>query len=83
MNHHLRELSHRFHDNIDVRLLWRQHDDRVVVAVADGKTGEQFSIEVPDGERALDVFHHPYAYAARHRIDTRAVTPDPFRLRAA
>jgi len=33
----------------------------------DGRTGDAFSVEVRDGERALDVFHHPYAYAATRR----------------
>jgi hypothetical protein len=66
-----RELDHRSHDRIDVRLLWRERDDRVIVAVADDKTGERFSIEVRDDERALDVFRHPFAYAAWHRADAR------------
>ena len=30
----LRELDHRVSDGIDVRLLWRQHDNRVLVAVS-------------------------------------------------
>jgi hypothetical protein len=59
-----RELDHRISDGIEVRLLWRPHDDAVIVAVLDGRTGEGFSIVVEDGERALDIFHHPYAYAA-------------------
>jgi hypothetical protein len=28
-----------------------------------------------DGERARDVFHHPYASAAWHRIPTRPAMP--------
>jgi hypothetical protein len=87
MSDHLRELDQRSHDGIDVLLLWRERDDRAVVTVADAKTGERFSIEVPDGERALNVFHHPYAFAAWHRIDTRSPThehaPEPLHLRAA
>ena len=66
-----RELDRRLHDRIDVRLLWRASDDRVIVAVADEKTGERFSVEVRDGERALDVFRHPFAYAAWHRVEIR------------
>ena len=57
----LRELDHRVSDGIDVRLLWRPHDNRALVAVADHKTGESFTIEVGADQRALDVFHHPYA----------------------
>jgi hypothetical protein len=63
----LRELDHRSGDGIDVRLLWRPHDDRVLVAVADAKTGEAFTLEVGPGQRALDVFHHPFAYAGDRR----------------
>jgi hypothetical protein len=65
----LRELDHRNGDHIDVWLLWRKSDDQVVVAVSDDKTGVRFRIEVRDGERPLDVFHHPYAYAALRGID--------------
>ena len=68
----LRELDHRSNDRLDVWLLWCESDDRVLVAVADEKTGERFWIEVRAGERALDVFHHPYAYAAWRGIDTRS-----------
>ena len=64
-----RELDHRSHDRIHVRLLWRARDDRVIVAVADEKTGERFSVDVHDDERALDVFRHPFAYAAWHRVE--------------
>ena len=59
-----RELDSRTNDRIEVRLLWRQRDDRVIVAVADGKTGERFTVDVRGDENALDVFHHPFAYAA-------------------
>ena len=68
----LRELDRRCNDGIDVRLLWRPGDNRVLVAVDHGKTGERFSIEVPAGGNALDFFHHPYAYAALHGIDSRS-----------
>ena len=76
MNTHLadqlRELDSRTSDGIHVRLLWDQHDDRVTVAVDDAKTGDAFTIEVREDERALEVFHHPYAYAAFRGIETRA-----------
>ena len=73
-----RELDHRRSDRIDVWLLWREHDNAVLVAVADEKTGDRLTIEVRDGERPLDVFHHPYAYAAFHGIDVSAGTaPEP------
>lgn len=59
----MRELHSRTADGILVRLLWRQNDGRLFVAVTDDKTGEAFSLEVPKGQRALQVFDHPYAYA--------------------
>jgi hypothetical protein len=59
----LRELDHRVNDGIDVQLLWRPEDDRVLVAVSDARTGHAFTITVAADQRALDVFHHPYAYA--------------------
>jgi hypothetical protein len=58
----LRELDHRVNDGIDVWLLWRVTDDQLVVAVADAKHDEAFTIEVARDESPLDVFHHPFAY---------------------
>jgi hypothetical protein len=63
----LRELHSRTTDGILVRLLWCQDDNRVFVAVNDEKTGETFSVEVPDGERPLHVFDHPFVYANQTR----------------
>ena len=64
-----RELAHRRNDGLDIRLLWDSATDRVMVAVHDSKTDREFEIVVAPGERALDVFHHPFAYAA-YREDT-------------
>ena len=60
------ELDYRNNDGIEIRLLWGRADDRVIVTVDDTKGGDAFAIEVRDGERPLDVFHHPFAYAAAH-----------------
>jgi hypothetical protein len=60
----IRELAQRRNDGLDIQLLWDSATDRVSVALHDGKTGEGFEVEVGPGERALDVFHHPFAYAA-------------------
>jgi hypothetical protein len=57
------ELDHRVNDGIDVHMLWSPEDGRVYVAVSDSRTGDAFALEVADRSRALDVFHHPYAYA--------------------
>jgi len=60
----IRELAYRRNDGLDIRLLWDSASDRVTVSLHDGKTGEGFELEVGPDERALDVFHHPFAYAA-------------------
>jgi hypothetical protein len=70
----MRELDSRSSDGIHVRLLWSGHDGRLAVAVTDEKTGDAFALDVRDGDRAMDVFHHPYAYAAWRRIDTRGAS---------
>ena len=59
-----RELDSRTSDGILVQLLWYPLDGHVSVAVNDTKTGEIFELEVRDDRRALDAFHHPYAYCA-------------------
>jgi hypothetical protein len=75
----MRELHNRINDGFQVRMLWSELNGRVTVCVIDARTGASFTVDVHEGERALDVFHHPYAYAAHHGIDTSAVsrTDDP------
>jgi len=62
----MRELASRTSDGIHVQLLWHWHPGggHLSVAVNDTKCGETFELEIHHGDRALDVFHHPYAYAA-------------------
>jgi hypothetical protein len=38
------------------------------------RSGEVVEIAVREHERALDVFRHPYAYAAFHGVEPRAET---------
>jgi hypothetical protein len=72
----IRELHSRVNDGIEVRLLWKAVDDCLFVTVADRKRDEEFCVEVRDRSRALDVFHHPYAYAAHHGVHARAMGAD-------
>lgn len=58
----MREVDSRTNDGIHVRMLWSQDDGRVVVSVDDTRTGQTFSVEVPQDARAIEVFHHPFAY---------------------
>ena len=56
------ELAYRSSDGIDVSLLWSKTTNQLFVAVADGRTGDRFTVDAPR-DRALDVFNHPFAYA--------------------
>jgi hypothetical protein len=58
-----RELAHRTSDGIEVSLYWDKVGDTLTLEVYDAKLEEYFEIEVPR-DRALDAFHHPYAYLA-------------------
>jgi len=68
----IRELDSRISDGIYVRLLWHPDNGRVSITVDDARTGEAFELGVLEGERALDVYHHPYAYAAERRNGSEA-----------
>jgi len=59
-----RELAFRSNDGMDVALLWHTASDLLSVLVADTRTDERFELVLDRDDRALDVFHHPYAYAA-------------------
>jgi hypothetical protein len=68
------ELDSREGDGITVSLLWRKQTNVVTVALFDQRTAEEFEVVVsPD--RALDAFHHPYAYAADQGL---LAAPAPF-----
>jgi hypothetical protein len=62
------ELSSRSENGVDVALLWRQCDNTAIVVVVDQRTGAEFVLDVHESDNALDILHHPYAYAARRQI---------------
>ena len=68
------ELDDRHADGIDVRLLWDPSGNRILVSVFDSKSGEAFEVEA-DPALSLDVFHHPFAYAAGHGASRREALP--------
>jgi hypothetical protein len=57
------ELAHRRNHHFDVSLYWDTGRDELFVVVEDIGAGDRFSIAAPRA-KALDVFHHPFAYAA-------------------
>ena len=64
----MRELDYRFVNGLQVQLWWDPETSCVWVSVRDARTESQFLIEVREGERPMDVFHHPFAYAPHQRL---------------
>jgi hypothetical protein len=61
------ELATRASDGIEVALLWNRRADELKVRVTDNHTGTFFELTA-ERDNALDVFHHPYAYAAARGV---------------
>ena len=57
------ELAHRRNHDVEISLLWDREHDRLFVLVEDLGVGDRFSLQAAR-EKALDVFNHPFAYAA-------------------
>jgi hypothetical protein len=64
-----RELAHRSSDGIGVSLLWSEPTGGLFVAVHDERSGAGFELVVESGSEALEVFRHPFAYAAWRGIE--------------
>jgi hypothetical protein len=63
------ELASRESSGITVRLLWSRSTNLVTVTVADAASDDYFELVLDEHDRALDVFHHPFAHAAARGID--------------
>jgi hypothetical protein len=62
------ELAQRAGDGIVVSLMWSRADNALRVSIANTQTGEEFELDArPDN--ALDIYYHPYAYAAHRGVD--------------
>jgi hypothetical protein len=79
----MRELDYRFVNGLQVQLWWDSETSCIWVSVRDARTESQFLIEVRDGERPLDVFHHPFAYAPRQQLAAVLAGPSPTPSRRA
>jgi hypothetical protein len=64
------ELAHRESGTLQVTLLWAQETDVFSVSVDDAGTGERFELAV-EHRKPLDVYYHPYAYAALRGARTK------------
>ena len=70
----LRELAFRENDGIEVTLYWNSGDGALSVFVFDERTGDAFALAV-GADDPLDVFEHPFAYAARR--EPELTFPEP------
>jgi hypothetical protein len=59
-----KELAFRESNGVAVTLYWHSGTNRVSVTVYDAVSDELFELTAGASE-ALDLFHHPYAHAAR------------------
>jgi hypothetical protein len=70
------ELASRETNGITVRLLWSRSTNLVTVTVDDAANDDYFELIVDVHDRALDVFHHPFAHAAARGIEYRTGRPE-------
>jgi hypothetical protein len=63
------ELAVRHQDGTSVTLFWTRGTNVLAVAVVDHRNGDSFEFVLEPDERPLDVFYHPYAYAAARGLD--------------
>jgi hypothetical protein len=70
------ELAYRENEGIEVSLLSDPTDNSVSVFVSDARSGGAFELAV-GSESPLDVFNHPYAYAASRGIEYQTPENEP------
>jgi hypothetical protein len=71
------ELATRESNGITVTLFWSRSTNLVTITVADAPNDDYFELVLDEHERALDVFHHPYAHAAARGLEFRTGRPEP------
>lgn len=74
-DHTPKMLASRKSGTTEIALFWSKRKHRAAVAVDDEATGEHFELEIHADDDALDLYNHPYPYAAsRHvAVNARAV----------
>ena len=65
-------LASRHSGTTEIALLWSKRRHRAAVAVDDQATGEHFELEINPGDNPLDLYYHPYPYAASRHPSARA-----------
>jgi hypothetical protein len=77
------ELASRESNGITVMLFWSRSTNLVTVTVADAANDEYFELVLDEHDRALDVFHHPFAHAAARGLELSTDRPEREALRDA
>ena len=68
------ELATRASNGVEITLLWDRGSDDITVCVNDAPAGIYFEL-VAERNNALEVFHHPYAYAAARGVSYEQPLP--------
>jgi hypothetical protein len=63
-DHTPKELASRHSGTVEIALLWSKRTRRAAVTVEDTATGELIELPLTPTDDPLDVYSHPYAYAA-------------------
>jgi hypothetical protein len=63
------ELATRVDNGVTVTLFWSRETNVVTVTVEDPANCDYFELVLADNEPPLEVFHHPYAYAAARGLE--------------
>ena len=67
------ELAVRESDGVTVTLYWTPGTNIIAIEVVDSGSGTAFELVLAEHEPPLDVFYHPYAYAAARGLDVGGV----------
>lgn len=63
-DHTPKELASRHSGNVEIALLWSKRTHRAAVTLEDAVTGELIELPLRPSDDPLDVYNHPYVYAA-------------------
>ena len=56
----------------EIALFWSKRRHRAAVAVDDEATGDHFELEINPEDDPLDLYNHPYPYAAACHLTVNA-----------
>jgi hypothetical protein len=76
-DHTPKELALRRSGTSEIALFWSRRTHRAAVKLEDDATGVTFELPLGAGDDPLDVFEHPYAYAAARHLDVNPAGASP------